>query len=104
MLAYVNGDFVPVEEAAVSVYDRGFLLGDGIFDTWRTYGGNNVRAVVERHLNRLRKSVNYLELAGSEIAAEIDEASKELVERNREEILGTTGDSWIQTVITRGRG
>jgi branched-chain amino acid aminotransferase len=104
MLAYVNGDFVPVEEATVSIYDRGFLLGDGIFDTWRTYGGKNVRPVVERHLARMRKSVNYLELPGADIAAEIDSATQELLERNREEVLETTGDAWIQTVITRGAG
>lgn len=103
MLAYVNGEFIPVETATVSVYDRGFILADGVFDTWRTYGGKNVRGVVDRHIERLTRSVNYLEMPGEEIAAEIDAATEELVLRNGEEI-DEAGDVWVHTVITRGSG
>jgi branched-subunit amino acid aminotransferase/4-amino-4-deoxychorismate lyase len=103
MLAYVNGEFVPDEEACVSVRDRGFLLADGVFDVWRTYGGRTVRGVVERHLERLRGSINYLELPGTEIVQRVDAASSELVARNQDAI-DALGDVWVFTVVTRGVG
>lgn len=102
MLAYVNGQFVDDADAVISVRDRGFMLGDGVFDTWRTYGGRLVRPVVEKHLDRFRRSVNFLELDGEGIVAEFDAITKELAERNAEGIAAA-GDILMFCVVTRGR-
>jgi branched-chain amino acid aminotransferase len=103
MLVYVNGEYVDAAEARISVYDRGFMLGDGIFDTWRTYGGAECRRMVDKHLARVRRSVNFMEMDGAAIAAEIGEAATELVARNHDEIL-TVGDIWLVPVVSRGEG
>ena len=60
MLAYVNGQLVPQEEAKISVFDRGLLLGDAIFDTLRTYGGKTHK--LGAHTERLRRSLRYVEM------------------------------------------
>jgi branched-subunit amino acid aminotransferase/4-amino-4-deoxychorismate lyase len=101
MIAYVNGEFLPDEEATVSIQDRGFTLGDGVFDVWRTYGGCNVRGVVERNLARLRRSINYLELPGDELIPQIDKATSELVARNSKSIE-ELGDIMLYTYVSRG--
>lgn len=53
-LVYVNGRITPPERARVSALDRGFLFGDGIFETMRAYGGVVFR--LEEHIERLRGS------------------------------------------------
>jgi branched-subunit amino acid aminotransferase/4-amino-4-deoxychorismate lyase len=103
MLAYVNGEFVPADRACVPIQDRGFLLADGVFDCWRTYAGVNVRKIAERNLERLRQGINYLELPGDEIIKQVDDATSELVVRNREKI-DAVGDVWVFTVVSRGIG
>ncbi len=50
-LVYLNGSLVPENEAKVSVFDRGFLYGDGLFETMRAYAGKIFR--LEKHLRRL---------------------------------------------------
>jgi branched-subunit amino acid aminotransferase/4-amino-4-deoxychorismate lyase len=101
MFAYVNGKFVPDEEASVSIQDRGFILADGVYDVWRTYGGRSVRGVVERNLERLRRSINYIELPGDKLIPEIDKATSELVVRNAKSIEAH-GDIMLYTYVTRG--
>ena len=56
--AYVNGRFVPENEATVSIFDRGFLYGDGVFETMRVYGGKLFRT--NQHLGRLFSSLDKL--------------------------------------------
>ena len=53
-IASVNGKSGPLEDAVVSVLDRGFLYGDGVFETLRVYGGHPFE--VEPHLARLARS------------------------------------------------
>ena len=101
MLAYVNGEFVDETDARIPVRDRGFVLGDGIFDTWRTYGGRPCRHIVEKHLDRLRRSTNFIELDGDAIAAELDGATTELVERNGGDIEDA-GDVMVFVAVSRG--
>src|SRR5512139_1357125 len=60
MLAYVNGRFVAKEDATVSVYDHGFLYGDGIYETMRAYGGKIF--LLSRHLSRLKLSAEAVSL------------------------------------------
>jgi branched-chain amino acid aminotransferase len=54
MWIFLNDRFVPKEDAVVSVFDHGFLYGDGIYETLRAYGGRMF--MLERHLARLRRS------------------------------------------------
>jgi len=79
-IAYVNGSFVPLSEAKVSVLDRGFLFADGIYE---------VAAVLDRklvdnasHLSRLQRSVGEIALPLPETLERIQEIQKELVARN----------------------
>jgi branched-chain amino acid aminotransferase len=51
---YMNGGFVKKEDAKISVYDHGFLYGDGVFEGIRSYNGNVFR--LEEHLERLYDS------------------------------------------------
>jgi D-alanine transaminase len=57
---YLNGDFVPLERATVSVLDRGFLFGDGVYEVIPSYGGHFLG--LEPHLNRLAASLSAIRL------------------------------------------
>ena len=54
MQIYMNGDFVPAHEARISVFDHGFLYGDGVFEGMRVYAGNIFR--LHQHVQRLYDS------------------------------------------------
>lgn len=60
MFVYLNGRFVPKEEAMVSVFDHGFLYGDGIYETMRSYNGRFF--LLDRHLARLKHSAEAIDL------------------------------------------
>ncbi|MEE8147960.1 MAG: aminotransferase class IV, partial [Longimicrobiales bacterium] len=60
MIIYLNGEYVPAEEARVSVFDRGFLYGDGIYETLRVYGGRVFK--LEEHLVRLERSAQLIRM------------------------------------------
>lgn len=60
-IGFVNGRFLPLVEAAVPVEDRGFQLGDGIYEVIRTYRGEPFR--VEAHVERLQRSAEAIHLA-----------------------------------------
>lgn len=59
--AFLNGDYVPLEEARVSVEDRGFLFGDGVYEVIRCYAGQPFRMM--EHLERLQASAAAIALA-----------------------------------------
>ncbi|MEK6538196.1 MAG: aminotransferase class IV, partial [Nitrospirota bacterium] len=56
MLIFINGNLLPQDEAKVSVLDRGFLYGDGVFETLRAYSGKIF--CLNDHVNRLFRSAN----------------------------------------------
>ncbi len=58
--AYVNGEFVPEAQATVSIYDSGFLFGDGVFETMPVYGGKIFR--FEKHVQRLFRGLDRLKI------------------------------------------
>ncbi len=62
-IAFVNGRFVPWHEAVVSIDDRGFQFGDGVYEVIRTYKGQPFR--VDAHLERLARSSEQLKLPSS---------------------------------------
>jgi branched-chain amino acid aminotransferase len=76
LLYHLDGDIVPATDATVSVRDRGFRYGDGVFETVRIYGGEIFEW--DRHADRLAESCRSLDLdhglSGSELATRIREA------------------------------
>jgi branched-chain amino acid aminotransferase len=58
---YVNGKIAPADQAVVPVYDHGFVYGEGVYETLRTY--NKVPFLYDRHIRRLRQSAQHLDLA-----------------------------------------
>ena len=79
-IAYVNGSFVPLSQAKVSVLDRGFLFADGIYEVAAVLDGKLVDN--GSHLARLERSVREISLALPETPERIQEIQKELVARN----------------------
>ena len=79
-IAYVNGSFVPLSEAKVSILDRGFLFADGIYEVAAVLDGKLIDNA--SHLARLERSVGEIELALPETTARIQEIQQELIKRN----------------------
>jgi D-alanine transaminase len=79
-IAYVNGSFVPLADAKVSVLDRGFLFADGIYEVSAVLDGRLVDN--EAHLARLHRSVGEIALPLPETLARIEEIQHELIARN----------------------
>jgi D-alanine transaminase len=79
-IAYVNGSFVPLKDAKVSVLDRGFLFADGIYEVSAVLDGKLIDN--ESHLARLVRSVGEIALPLPETIERIKEIQKELIARN----------------------
>jgi D-alanine transaminase len=79
-IAYVNGSFVPLAEAKVSVLDRGFLFADGIYEVAAVLDGKLIDNA--SHLARLERSVGEIALALPETLDRIQQIQKELIARN----------------------
>ena len=94
---YVNGRISPAEEAAIPVYDHGFLYGEGVYETLRTY--NRVPFLFDRHVRRLRASAGHLQLAvpfsDDDLAAWIDDTMA---------AAGPMREAYIRVLLTRGVG
>jgi D-alanine transaminase len=80
-IAYVNGSFVPLQEAKVSILDRGFLFADGIYEVSAVLDGRLVDN--DSHLARLQRSVGEISLALPESIERIIDIQKELIARNK---------------------
>lgn len=79
-IAYVNGEFLPLDEARISILDRGFLFADGIYEVSAVLDGKLVDN--EAHLVRLARSVREIALLLPETLERIEEIQKELIARN----------------------
>ncbi|WP_195576387.1 branched-chain-amino-acid transaminase [Paenibacillus sp. 1001270B_150601_E10] len=93
---YLDGQYVTKEEAKVSVYDHGFLYGDGIFEGIRIYDGNIFKCY--EHLVRLYDSAKSIML---NIPLTIEEMESVLVETIRRNELK---DGYIRLIVSRGAG
>ena len=80
-MAYVNGRFVRQAEAGVSIEDRGYQLGDGIYEVWAVMGGKLADA--EGHFARLERSLGELGIVMPMTRAALTIALRETVRRNR---------------------
>ncbi len=94
MTVYLNGKFIPVAEAKVSVLDRGFIFGDGIYEVIPVYGGRLFR--LPHHLDRLDHSLEGIRLANPLDHHQWQEVLEELVRANG------LGDQSLYLQITRG--
>jgi D-alanine transaminase len=79
-IAYVNGEFLPLDEARISILDRGFLFADGIYEVSAVLDGKLVDN--EAHLVRLARSVREIALLLPETLERIEEIQRELIARN----------------------
>lgn len=93
---FLNGEFVPKNEAKVSVYDHGYLYGDGVFEGIRVYSGNVFR--LKEHLIRLYESAKSILL---EIPYTLEEVTNIVVETIRRNQLS---NGYIRLVVSRGVG
>lgn len=79
-IVYVNGAYLPEEEAKISVFDRGFIFGDGIYEVSAVIGGKLVDC--EAHLTRLERSCGEIRLSLPWSKAELVAIHEELIKRN----------------------
>lgn len=94
---YVNGTIKPANEAVVPVYDHGFLYGEGVYETLRTY--NRVPFLYDRHMARLRRSADRIHLgvpfSDAELATWIDDTVAQ---------AGEMKEAYVRILFTRGVG
>jgi len=93
-IVYLNGSFMPKEEATISVMDRGFLLADGIYEVIPVYSGKLFR--LKEHLNRLQRSLDAIRLPSPFTQKEWQTILCELVDKNG------GGNQAIYLQVTRG--
>jgi len=93
-IAYVNGEFLPLAEARVSILDRGFQFADGVYEMIPVYGGTPFRLAA--HLKRLARSLGEIRMDLPMAADELADAVRELVARNG------GGDCGAYIQVTRG--
>ena len=98
---WVNGEFLPASQATLPLNSRGYRLGDGVFDTERTFKGKIFR--LKAHLECLERSLKMTRIDPGLTMAELAEFSEETVARNRH-LLEEYGDFWVTQTISRGAG
>ena len=93
-MIYLNGEFMPIEQARIPVLDRGFILGDGVYEVIPVYSRHPFR--LAEHLRRLRASLDGIRLANPHDDAEWTRLVRRLVELNAPE------DQSLYLQVTRG--
>jgi D-alanine transaminase len=94
MTIYLNGEFMPIEEAKISVLDRGFIFGDGVYEVIPVYSRKAFR--LTEHLRRLQHSLDGIKLANPHSESEWATLIGELISRNEGQ------DQYLYLHITRG--
>jgi D-alanine transaminase len=93
-IAYLNGDFLPLDQARVSVLDRGFIFGDGVYEVIPVYSRRPFR--LPEHLQRLQRSLDAVRLGNPMTDAEWTRLTHEIVARHAGE------DQSVYLQVTRG--
>ena len=96
MKIYLNGQFVEKQEAVVSVFDHGFLYGDGAFEGIRSY--NNLVFKLDEHLDRLYETLHTLLIDPKMTKAEMSQAVVDTLKINN------LSDAYIRAIVSRGEG
>jgi len=96
MIIYIDGKYLPKEEARISVFDHGFLYGDGVFEGIRAYNGRVFR--LQEHLDRLYDSARTIDLTVPISKQEMGEIILEVLRRNQ------LSNGYIRPLVSRGVG
>jgi branched-chain amino acid aminotransferase len=96
MYAYLNGSIVSEADAKISVFDHGFLYGDGVFEGIRAYNGRIF--CIDEHIDRLYESAESIMIKIPLSRKEMKNAIIETVRRN------DLKDAYIRPVVSRGKG
>jgi len=96
MEIFLNGEFIQEEDAKVSIFDRGFLYGDGVFETLRVYNGKPF--LLDRHLGRLAHSLDSLHIGDPYDFDHWYGYVRELITRNN------SNESILRIQVSRGVG
>ena len=91
---YVNGDYLPEEDAKISIFDRSFLMADGVYEVTSVLGGKLID--FDGHAKRLERSLNELEMQKPEAFDDLLEIHRELVRAN------DITDGMIYLQVSRG--
>ena len=94
MTIYLNGDYMPIEEARIPVLDRGFIFGDGVYEVIPVYSRRAFR--LNEHLQRLQHSLDGIKLRNPHSEGEWSLIFNEIIRRNNPE------DQYLYLHITRG--
>ena len=93
-IVYVNGEYLPEEQAKVSIFDRGFLFADGVYEVTSVLGGKLID--FDGHARRLERSLGELEMTPPISHDDLLEVHRRLVEKNE------LDEGMIYLQITRG--
>jgi branched-chain amino acid aminotransferase len=93
----VNGRITPECEAVISVFDHGFLYGEGIYETMRTY--HQRPFLFDRHMRRLRRSAGMIDLG---LPFSDEELERQI--RSTQDAAKLDGEAYIRVLVTRGIG
>src|SRR6056297_4028363 len=91
---WINGELVPEQEARISVFDSGFVLGDGVWEGVRIVGGKP--AFLDAHIRRLEEGAKALLLAEVPSADDLRRAVQDVIEAN-----GLVNDAHLRIMLTR---
>ena len=94
MIVYLNGDFIPIDQAKISVLDRGFLFGDGVYEVIPAYGGHLLR--LNEHLQRLQNSLDAIHLQNPLNDQQWKSILQQIIDRNEGE------DQSVYLHVSRG--
>ena len=99
--AYFKGEWMPFSQVKIDPMDRGFTVGDVVFDVARTFNGKSFR--MEDHIQRLYRSLKFVRIDPGLSAKEMLDISEEVVQRN-DHLRAEVGDFTITQFVTRGPG
>ncbi len=99
---WLNGEYFDVDKAQISMSDRGFKVGDVVFDTSRTFDGKVFR--LRDHLVRLYRSLKYVRLDPGLSIDEMERLTLEVVDRNEGLRRSLNDDYMITQIVTGGNG
>ncbi len=96
MIVFLNGRFVPEQQAVVFVNDRGFMYGDGLFETMRVVNRRPFR--MAQHLERMMRGADFLKIQCLFTPKELQDFAGQLIEQNQ------LRDAILRVALTRGLG
>ena len=96
MITFLNGRFVPEAAAVIPVNDRGFMYGDGLFETMRVVNGRPFR--LAQHLERMTRGADFLKIKPPFAPKELQQFAEQLIEQNQ------MPEAILRVTLTRGPG